>query len=171
MLEVPGDAHLQNMIGSLAGVVVAVESDAAARCSKRAAENVEQRGLAGAVGTDQCMNMPRGDAAGNVVQSKISPEAAAHTDDAEKSAHAPRARSAGNNPSGRQTAIATRMVPNTVMRQSWTTRSISGSSVTVAAPTMGPNGFPAPPRMTSRNVTAERMKSNWLASINNAWWA
>ena len=148
VLEIPGDPHLQHTIRASARVVVAVESDTTAGRSKSAADNIEKRGLPGAVGTDQGMNMPRGDVAGNIVQSQVSTEAAAHTSGAEKSAHALRDRSVGSKPPGRQIAITTNSVPNTVMRQSCTARSISGTSVTIAAPTMGPNGFPAPPRTT-----------------------
>src|SRR5262249_6990493 len=110
--------------------------------------DVKQSGLSGAVRTDQGMNMAVGHIAGDVAQGEVSAEATTHTDNAKKSTHVRCERRAGSNPFGRQIAITTRSVPKMVMRQSCTTRSISGNNVTKAAPTTGPNGFPAPPKMT-----------------------
>ena len=148
VLEISGYAHLLHTIRPLASVVATVEGDAAGGRPKSPAYNIKQRRFAGAVGTDQGMNMSLGYVARDIVQGKVSAKAATHTDNAEKSAHVRCERRAGSNPSGRQIAITTKSVPNMVIRQSCTTRSISGSSVTMAAPTMGPNGFPVPPKMT-----------------------
>ena len=51
-------------------------------------DDIEQRGLAGAIGADQGVNVPSGDVAGHILQCEVAAEAAAHAGDAEEGAHA-----------------------------------------------------------------------------------
>src|SRR5262249_41465533 len=158
----------QGLVRPAAGVVDALKTEPAARWPQDAADHIEQRRLAGAIGPDQRMHLAFGDLARRLVQRGVAPEPAGYPIHVQERGHDLRSRGAGSSPSGRQIAIRTRIVPKIVMRQSCTTRSSSGNRVTMAAPTIDPKGLATPPSTTYRKVMAEREKSNWLASMNRA---
>ena len=77
LLKIAGDAHRENLVGTVTGVVLALESDPAGGRPQKSADNVEKRRLAGTVWSDQGMNLPCRDLAGGAIQREVSAEPAA----------------------------------------------------------------------------------------------
>ena len=101
-----------------APIIAPEELQPATAGPKRAADDVEEGGLAGAVGADQRMNMSLGHDEADIAQSLIAAEMPADRAELQERAHRRRPRGAPINPSGRQIATITRRLPKTVMRQS-----------------------------------------------------
>src|SRR5262245_1032904 len=173
-----------------AGDVAAEQQDRSAVGGELAGDQVEQRGLAGAVRADDQPPLPGLDGKRDVGGDAQAVERFAQPTDGERghgwrsstgglSLELARARSAfspqrasrtepGTSPSGMKLMMATKITPSTRFQRSMYALTTFFITTTIAAPAIGPNNVAVPPEITISSTSAEVVSAetcglmNWL---------
>src|SRR5260221_473669 len=170
VLEGARDARDRDPIGREPGDALSIEKKQPLIRRVNAGEQVEQRGLARPVRSDQSKDLAARDRERNVLQRADAAEALRNVLDLQQGAHAAGTESSrfltaeGNSPAGRNSMISTSARPKISMRitsgsMSWRPKSASCSGATVqrrisgtndssSAPRITPQMFPMPPSTT-----------------------
>src|SRR5690606_32122181 len=140
-----------------AGEVASVERDAARTRQVDAGEQVQQRGLAGAIRADDRMHEPGIELEGEVLDGVHAAELLRQVFDAQR-AHRRRPKyvaSVGTAPRGKKIIVPIMIAPSTTISYSFTTVSACGSTVSTAAPTTAPKVDAMPPKTTMVTSSTE----------------
>src|SRR5690606_14135966 len=153
----PGDLVAGETVDGLA-----TETDGTARRPVEAADAVEHRGLAGAVGADDGQDLAVADVERHAIDRLQAAKAHAEVADfQQRRTHGLSSRWGrlrGSRPWGRQIIIRTIRPPKISMRYSLNSRASSGSRIITTAARMTPNWDPMPPSTTMARMMADSMK-------------
>src|SRR6185503_10704332 len=181
VLEGAADAGGRDLVRLQAGETAVVEPEVTAIGRIDAGENIEQRGLAGTVGTDQAVDLALADGEGDIIQRLHAAEPLCNLFcnqqvQAARSSSSRLRTAEGSSPAGRNSMTSTSARPNSSMRitsgsTSMRPNSASCSGVTVqrrisgtkdnsSAPRITPQMLPMPPSTTidTTMIDSTRMK-------------
>src|SRR5262249_28740085 len=152
-LECLREAQAIDALGGQPRDVLAAEAHHAAARGEQAGHDIEQRGLAGAVGADDREDLPGLDGEADARQRGERAEAFRDVVDLEDHAAARRARREKswrrpNSPRGMNSTMTMRTPPITMKYQSTTDETLSRRIVKNAPPMIGPTSVPSPPIIT-----------------------
>src|SRR5665213_2147510 len=176
VLEGAGDAGARDPMWRLRGDPRAVEQHLAAAGAVRPGDDVEGRGLAGAVGSDDADDLVRPDLERDVGESLYAAEHLAYMVQGQQRwlsgrAHAvlrnakTRNEARSSSPWRRTSSIATSSAPNAANRHSARKRRYSGSITSSTAPIRAPGPTVEPPRITASTKSMERSNEKLPGSI------
>src|SRR5690606_15304091 len=159
VLEGAGDAGLGNLVRFAPHHLLAVEADGAALRLVEAGDAVEERGLAGAVRSDEAGDGASRDAEIDAVEDGVAGKAEGEAGELQQGrAGHRRCPPEGQMPLGRSSMMSSRPTAKTSRRKSPTSRSSSGPSTTRKAPSTTPGILPMPPRITAIRISTDCSK-------------
>src|SRR5690606_34304240 len=158
VLERAPDARGGEPVCRQSGEVASAEPDAARARQVDAGEQVQQRGLAGAVRADDRVHEPGRELEGEVLDGMHAAELLGQPFDAQR-AHRERrpkyAASVGTAPRGKKIIVPIMIAPSTTISYSLTIVSACGSTVSTVAPTTAPKVDAMPPKTTMVTSSTE----------------
>src|ERR1700723_3552468 len=171
------DSGPRDAVRRLVGDSLAIEHDGAGRSAIGAGDDVEGRGLAGAIRADHADDLARRnlkrkagqsvDAAEQLgdaikLQTRQSFHRRAHAGD---EGNAKRSSARSSRPWRRTSSMPIRSAPNAAKRQSARNRRYSGSTTRITAPASAPGATVEPPRMTASTKSIERSNEKFPGSM------
>src|SRR5690606_29010463 len=129
-----------------------------------AGDAVEERGLAGAVGTDEARDDAFIDGEIHPVQHRVSGKSERQVRELQQRGHQ-RCPPAGQMPLGLNSMISKSPTAKTSSRMSPRSRSSSGPRTTMKAPSTTPGILPMPPRMTAIRISTDCSKEKLSGEI------
>src|SRR5215470_12512206 len=158
-LERPRQSELCAPVRRHARHVLTLEANASRRRPVDARDDVEQRGLAGAVGSNDRQALPRRDREAHAAQRGETAEVVGEPLDLERG-HGPecpsRRRASPTSPLGAKSVTRTYMTPRTRTQRSMYALITFSRATMTAAPSAGPIRVPAPPRVGRLRFRAPR---------------